>query len=223
MKSSEAIQKDVIDELAWDPQVDSSSIGVTVRDGIVRLHGSVPSFAEKIAAEKACRRILGVDGIVDDLDVRFKPGFAVKDERIAKAAVDALKFNTLLPKDAVTITVDNGWVQLTGEVSWYYQKQAAENAVRYLPGVTSVTNAITVMQPVNKAEVKQKIEAAFKRSAQIDSEQVKVEATDGKVVLKGNVRNWAEKKAAEDAAWLAAGVTDVRNELKIDWPVTAGW
>jgi osmotically-inducible protein OsmY len=219
----EAIQKDVIDELAWDPQVDSSSIGVTVRDGIVRLHGSVPSFAEKIAAEKACRRILGVEAIVDDLEVRFKPGFVVKDERIAKAAIDALKFNTLLPKDAVTVTVDNGWVQLTGEVSWYYQKQAAESAVRYLPGVTSVTNSITVIQSVNKAEVKQKIEAAFKRSAQIDSEQVKVEAIDGKVVLKGAVRNWGEKKAAEDAAWLAAGVTDVRNELKIAWPVTAGW
>jgi osmotically-inducible protein OsmY len=221
MKTTENLQRHVLEELAWDPAVDSTHIAITVNDGVVRLQGYVGSFAEKIAAEKATRRIRGVDGIVDDLEIRLIPPFLVKDEQIAKSAVEALKQNVNVPKNAVTVTVDNGWIQLTGEVPWYYQKQAAENAMRYLPGVINVTNNIRLLHRVDKSEIRQKIEAAFKRSALIDSDQVKVETKDGKVVLKGTVRTWAERTAAEDAAWLATGVTDVQNDLKVAWPAFA--
>jgi osmotically-inducible protein OsmY len=218
MKTTENLQRHVLEELAWDPAVDSTHIAITVNDGVVHLQGYVGSFAEKLAAEKATRRIRGVEGIVDDLEIRLIPPFLVKDEQIAKSAVEALKQHITVPKNAVTVTVDNGWVQLTGEVQWYYQKQAAENAMRYLPGVINVTNNIRLVHRVDKSEIRQKIEAAFKRSALIDSDQVKVETKDGKVVLKGTVRSWAERSAAEDAAWLATGVTEVQNDLKVAWP-----
>src|SRR5688572_1431425 len=145
MKSAETVQKNVVDELAWDPQVNSSHIAVTVSDGgIVRLDGSVGSYAEKLAAEKAAFRIAGVQAVADELKVNLMPELVWGDERIAKAAADALHFNVSVPKDMVTVTVDGGWITLAGEVPWNFQRRAAEKAVRVLHGVKGVINLIAI-------------------------------------------------------------------------------
>jgi osmotically-inducible protein OsmY len=223
MKTAEAIQRDVLDELAWDPQVNSADIAVTMHDGVVRLAGSVSSFTEKLAAEKATRRVAGVQAIVDDLEVKLVPGSMLADEQLAKHASESLQRSFSVPKHKVTVTVDNGWVKLTGEVPWGFQRKAAENAVRYLYGVKGVTNLVSVVQKVDRREIKDRIELALKRSAQIDAGHVTVTVVDGKVTLTGTVHTWAARREAENAAWSAAGVTDVVNKLVIEIPVTSGW
>jgi osmotically-inducible protein OsmY len=223
MKSAEMLQRDVLDELAWDPAVDSSHIGVLINDSVVTLSGHVGSYAEKLAAEKAARRIAGVKAVVDDLDVRYLPERMRNDAAIAQAAVNAFRWNVNIPPNAVSIVVESGWVKLEGEVLWFYQKTAAEKAVRNLHGVKGITNLITVKQKANPADVKSKIEAAFKRNAQIDAGHIEVKARDGKVTLSGTVSSWAETLAAENAAWSAPGVTHVENHLKIEVPITAEW
>ncbi len=224
MKSAEIVQRDVVEELAWDPQVNSSTIAVTVTDGgLVRLHGAVGSFAEKLAAEKAALRIGGVQAVVDDLEVKLLPGSMLKDEKIAKAAVDALSFNVAVPKDAVTVTVENGWITLGGEVPWFYQRRAAEKALRYLHGVKGVMNLIAIESKADQGDIKHRIEDAYKRSAQIDAGHVKVSVMDGDVTLTGSVASWSERVQAENAAWSASGVTGVKNGIRIETPVSAAW
>ena len=220
MKNVELIQRNVVDELAWDPKVDSSHIAVTVSEDVVILNGFVNNYAEKTAAEQAAKRVKGVDGIADELEVRFTPQTARGDEAIADAAVHALRWNVSVPEDKVKVIVDRGWIKLEGEVQWYYQSEAAEESVRYLAGVKGVTNLITIKQPISAEKIKEKIESAFKRSAEIDAESVRVEVKDGTATLKGHVRSWQEKDEAMRAAWAAPGVTRVINELKIEVPVT---
>ena len=215
MKSDLQLHKDVIDELRWDPRVNEAEIGVAAKDGVVTLTGSVPTFAQKYAAEKDVERVTGVRAIADDLHVRPSGTFLRNDTDIAHSAVNALAWDIEVPADKITTKVESGWITLMGEVDWNYQKTAAERAVRYLGGVRGISNLIEVKPKVTPQEVKTKIEAALKRNAELDAKRITVETSGTKVTLKGNVRSWAERTDAERAAWSAPGVKEVDDRLMV--------
>jgi len=215
MKTDIELKDDVSTELKWEPSVNEAHIGVIVKDGVVTLTGHVLSYAEKYGAEKAAKRVYGVKAVADELDVKLPGSSKRTDEDIAQACVNALKFNYSVPNEKIKILVSKGWVTLEGEVEWQYQREAATNAVRCLTGVTGVSTSITLKAHVSPSDVKDKIEAAFKRSAEIDARRVSVEARAGKVILHGSVRSWAEREAAQQAAWAAPGVTAVENFLAV--------
>jgi len=201
--------------LEWEPSIDVADIGVTVDRGVVTLRGEVRTFTEKAAAERVALRVYGVKGLANDLSVRLRGGLEHTDSDIALAAVNALKWNTQVPTDKVTVTVSNGWVTLKGELEWNFQRESAARVVRDLVGVVGVSNAITVRPRVSVADVEAKIEAALKRSAEIDARRIHVGTTDGKVILTGNVHSIAERDEARRAAWAAPGVHDVDDRLAI--------
>lgn len=215
MKTDADLQHDVMDELVWEPSVNAAHIGVTVKEGVVSLTGHVPSFAEKCVAEKAAKRVYGVRAVADELDVNLPGSSKRTDEDIAHACVSALKANVSVPDDKIKILVRSGWVTLEGQVDWPYQRDAALKAVRCLTGVIAVSNNVAVKSRVSPTDVKNKIEAAFKRSAEIDARRISVEARDGKAFLYGNVRSWKERREAEQAAWAAPGVSAVENHLAV--------
>jgi|SRR5581483_11746099 len=214
-KSSDIdLRQDVLDELEWDPSIDARKVGVSVEDGIVRLTGSVSTYSEKLAAERIAKRVHGVVGVANDLEVKLL--FERDDVDIAKAAIQAIEWGTSIPKQKVKVTVSKGWVTLEGDVEWYYQKRAAEEAVEKLAGVRGVTNNIRIVTTaIRAADVKEKIEAALKRNAELDAKKIMVETSDGKVTLRGTVRSWIERQDAENAAWAAPGVTKVVDEIRI--------
>lgn len=201
--------------LDWEPSLDASDIGVSVEEGVVTLRGNVRTFTEKSVAERVALRVYGVKAVADDLTVHVPTVLERSDTEIAQAVVSALKWNTVVPDERLTATVANGWVTLNGTVEWQYQRDAALRAVRDLMGVKGVANNITVQPRVSTTDVREKIEAAFKRSAEIDARRIAVSATDGKVVLTGNVHSWAERQEAERAAWAAPGVMSVDDRLAV--------
>ena len=209
------LKQRVENALEWEPSIDQSDIGVSVDEGVVTLRGNVRSYAEKSTAERVALRVYGAKAVANDLNVRLGVGDERTDTDIAQAAVAALKWNTVVPSDRVTVTVSKGWITLKGTVEWQYHKDAAARAVRDLTGVRGVANEIVVKPRVSPGDVRAKIEAAFLRSAEIDARRVSVAVQDGKIILTGNVRSWAERQEAERAAWAAPGVTQVDDRLSI--------
>ena len=215
MKHDIALQEDVLEELKWEPSVNAAHIGVSVKEGVVTLSGHVPSFVEKYAAERAAKRVYGVKAVADELDVRLADSHKRTDEDIAASCVSALKFNPSVPDENIKLVVRNNWVTLEGEVEWQYQKDAAANCVRDQSGVTGVSNAIFVKPTASPRDVRNQIEAAFKRHAGIDAQRITVESHAGTVTLHGTVRSAVEREEAQQAAWSAPGVTDVKNEITV--------
>jgi osmotically-inducible protein OsmY/prolyl-tRNA editing enzyme YbaK/EbsC (Cys-tRNA(Pro) deacylase) len=215
MNTDTNLQQDVIDELVWEPSLDAAAIGVAAEDGVVTLTGQVPSFAEKWTAEHVAKRVAGVRGVANEITVRLPGTHARTDSDIARAALHALEWDVWVPEQRITVTVSDGWVKLDGTVDTQHQKLAAARAVRALIGVNGVTNLITVTPTVQPADVTTKITAAFQRSAVLDARQVQVETDGGRVVLHGNVRTWAERATAEQAAWAAPGVVEVDNQITV--------
>ncbi len=218
MKSDLQIQRDVMDELKWEPYLNASQIGVAVNNGIVTLSGQVDSYSKKLSAEKAAKRVSGVKAIAEDIQIGVSPAFRKTDTEIAEAILSALKWHSALQEEKIKIKVEDGIVKLEGEVEWEYQRNNAKVAIENLTGVRSVINLITVKAKISPTDIQQKISAAFHRSATIDAEKIQSEVVGNKVTLRGKVRSFAEKEDAENAAWAAPGITSVENKLQIEVP-----
>ena len=209
------LRQDIIDELDFEPRVDSVNIGVAVNGGVVTLTGHVPNYVQKHFAEEAVKRVKGVRGIAEELKVQFAGPDAYSDEDIAKRALSVLDFNVLVPRGAISVKVERGWLTLTGEVGWDYQRTAALADLRKLRGVLGINNAITVKPRVSAVDVERRITDALKRHAEIEAKGVTVSVIDGKVRLEGKVDSWNDRTALERAAWSAPGVRSVEDHVHI--------
>lgn len=216
MKNDAQIQKDVIDELNWEPSLNASEIGVTVKNSVVTLSGKVDTYLKKLTAEKAAKRVAGVKAIAEDIQVGIIPGLRKTDAEIAEAVLNALQWHTVIQEEKVKIQVEDGKVILEGEVEWEYQRVSAKTAIENLAGVRSITNLISIKPAIKSSDILQKISSAFHRSAKVDAGKITVEVKGNLVTLKGKVRSIAEKEDAESAAWAAPGVTSVDNKLEVD-------
>ena len=215
MKNDSDLQHDVLEELEWDSSIESSEIGVTAKDGVITLTGTVPRYTEKMTAEELAKSIVGVKAVANDIEVRLPGTGERNDTDIASAALNALAWNTVVPEERIKVTVRNGWITLEGDVDWQHQRDAARRAVAYLIGVKGVTNQIVIKEKPKPQEILTKIEAAFRRHAEADAQHIRVDARDGAVVLKGKVSSWFERSEAERVAFASPGVTAVANELTI--------
>jgi osmotically-inducible protein OsmY len=214
MKDSK-LKQDVIDEIEFEPSIDANDIGVAVEDGVVTLSGHVPNYSQKLAIEKAVARVKGVRGIAQELQVRYPGSVSTADDEVAKRVINTLKWHSSVPDEGIQVKVQDGWVTLSGRVDWNYQKIGAADAIRHLHGVTGVSNLIELVPHVTPSNVKQTIENALKRNAELEAERIKVTVDGGKVTLEGTVKAWSERIVAEDAAWAMAGVTSVDDRLSV--------
>ena len=215
MKTDVELKTDVTAELAWDPAVKSTAIGVAVRDGVVTLSGHLETFAEKHAAARALRRVAGVKAIALELDVKLAPDHKRSDTDIAAGAEEALKWNTLVPLESIRLTVDHGWVTLQGDVEWDYQRRSVEKAIRPMMGVVGISNEITLRAGPKVADLSRKIEQALTRQATREAKHIQVDVDGTTVKLSGTVHSWQERNAAQGVAWSAPGVNTVINDLRV--------
>jgi osmotically-inducible protein OsmY len=218
MKSDFQIQKDIMEQLRWEPFLMASQIGVAVKNGIVTLSGQVDSYAKKLTAENATRKIAGVKAIAEDIHIGVSPSFNKTDTEIAEAVYNALKWHSAVQEEKIKIKVENGHVTLEGEVEWEFQRKNVKTAIENMAGIRSVLNLVTLKPKVTTTDIKQKISAAFHRSATIDAGIISVEVSGNKVTLNGKVRSMTEKEDAENAAWNAPGVTSVVSNIEIELP-----
>jgi osmotically-inducible protein OsmY len=215
MLSDIEIKRDIEAEFNWDPDLKAVDIALSVKDGVVVLAGYVTSYAQKFQAEADVKRVAGVTGVANDIEVRLPAIDKKPDPDIARDAVSTLKLQLPFVHENIKVVVRDGWVTLEGSTEWQYMKERAENAVRHVLGVRGVTNTMSVKPKVAPIDIKRKIEEAFKRSAEIDANRIIVETRDGVVTLKGTVHTWFERKEAERAAWAAPGVTKVEDKIQI--------
>jgi len=215
MKTDKQLQQDVINELAWEPSVNSTQIGVEVKDGIVTLAGHVGSYLEKWEAQSAAQRVSGVKALAVEMDVSLPGSSARNDVDIARAASNVLQWSTYWPEDQVKVLVENGWITLSGELDWEYQREAAERSVRGLMGVIGISNQIVLKSSASWKPVKSDIEAALRRRIHADARNIMVDVNGADVTLSGTVHSWAERDAARNAAWSTAGVRNVADSLDI--------
>jgi osmotically-inducible protein OsmY len=215
MRSDSEIERDVKEELGFHPDLDATDIAVSVKQGVVTLTGFVHSYTDKYEAEAAAKRVAGVVGVANDIEVRLRGTDQRPDPEIARDAVAAIKSRLPISYENIKVIVKNGWVTLEGEVEWQYQRETAEKAVRPVKGVVGVTNSIVLKPRAQPSEIKRKIQEAFRRNAEVDANRIVVETRGGEVILKGTVRSWAERQEAERVAWSAPGVTKVEDRIVV--------
>jgi osmotically-inducible protein OsmY len=217
MKTDSQLQRDVGEELKWEPQVTASQIGIQVKDGVVTLSGEVSSYAEKWNAERAAQRVSGVNALAADLKVKLSGQSGRTDADIARSAENVLSWSTVVPSDTVKVMVENGYVTLTGTVDWQYQRAAASACMHFLSGVTGVSDEIAIKPTLKVSAVKADIETALKRTAAADAKKIHVELHGSDVTLTGPVQNWAEREAATTSAWGTPGVRSVIDKMTLDY------
>jgi osmotically-inducible protein OsmY len=216
MKTDAQLKTDVTNELQWDPSINATNVGVAVKDGIVTLTGHLDTYPEKFAIEHATQRVQGVKAVAVELDVKLAPSHQRSDTEIAQAAQSALMWHSLVPKSHVHIKVERGWLTLSGEIDWEYQRESAYKAVRALTGVVGVSNLITLKPQVAPSNVASRIREALTRHAEREAKHIEVDVVGSTVTLRGRVDSWAERSAAQGAAWAAPGITSVVNKLTVD-------
>lgn len=217
MKNNEELQADVQHAIKWEPLLRNTEIGVTAKDGIVSLSGTVDSYAKKIEAENVAKRIIGVKGLVEAIEVELPDAWKKTDHEIASEAVKALTVNWLIPKEKITVKVENGWVTLDGELPWNYQKDAAKDIAYYLDGVKGITNNIKIKPETHDSIEQKDVERALARSLSVDDSDIQVSVSGTHVTLTGTVNSWYQKEEAGHIAWKTPGIWHVENNLSVDY------
>ncbi|WP_027531831.1 BON domain-containing protein [Bradyrhizobium sp. WSM3983] len=215
MRSDSEMERDVREELKWDPDLDAEDIAISVKDGVVTLAGFTRSYSDRLEAEQAAKRVAGVHAVANDIEVRLPSIDQRPDPDIARDAIASLKAQLPISHEKIKAIVKNGWLTLEGTVEWQYQKTTAENAVRKVKGVKGVTNVISVKPAVEPTDIQRRIQEAFKRNAEVDANRITVETNGSEVILKGTVRSWIEREEAERVAWSAPGITRVDDRIVV--------
>lgn len=214
-RTNKDLRKRVLDELDWEPSIDSDDISIAVHEGVVTLSGPVPTYAQKRAAERTVMRLAGVKGIANEIEVRLPSEHARSDVDLAQAAIDAIERNIQVPADSVTVTVEDAWITLEGVVHWDYQRRRAERAVRYLMGVKGISNVLRVKERTTPGNLRERIRHALERRIDEEARRINVSVDDDKVTLTGTVPSWTDRDDIENAVWAAPGISTVENKLKV--------
>ncbi|MBU9696603.1 BON domain-containing protein [Rhodobacteraceae bacterium HSP-20] len=209
------LRQTVSDALEFEPSINAAHVGVAAKDGVVTLSGHVATYAEKLKAEEVAMGVRGVKAIAEEIEVRPAGTHATADDEIARRVLEVLRWNTTVPDDRVKVTVQNGWVTLTGSVEWNYQRESASRALQGLAGVRGVANTIRIAPKASPADLRNRIEQALKRQTELDALGIAVELADGSVTLRGKVHSLSERRVAEQAVWAAPGVREVRDNLSV--------